>query len=81
MQRLIAVAASYGKGRAIVREVGDHAFVVLRIPSGCAKQGVKLGIREFLESLETNGIGSHDGDANGPTGWTCVDFEEKSWRK
>lgn len=81
MQRLIAVAASYGKGRAIVREVGDHAFVVLGIPSRCTEQRIELGIRQLREPFESDGISGHDGDANDPAGWTCAVFEEKPWRK
>ena len=77
MKRLIAVAASHGEGRAIVREVGDHAFVVLRIPSRCAEERIEFRVRKVAKSFETNGIGGHDGDANGCAGWTRAGSEEK----
>jgi hypothetical protein len=81
MKSLIAVAASRGKGRAIVREVGDHAFVVLGIPSRCAEERIELRVRKVTKSFETNGIGGHSGDANGSIGWTRADSEERQCRR
>lgn len=81
MKRLVAIAARHGERGAIVREVGDHAFVVLRIPGSCAEQRIEFGGRKLLEPFEPDGISGHAGDANDPAGWTCAGFEEKSWRK
>lgn len=81
MERLVAVAARDGERGAIVRKVGDHPFVVLRIPGGGAKQRIELRVRELAQSFQTNGIGGHDCDANAATGWTCGGFEEKPCRK
>jgi hypothetical protein len=77
MKRLVAIAPSYRKGGAIVREVGDHAFVVLRIPGSGPEQRIEFGVRELAESFKTDRVGCHDCDGNRRTGWTRASFEEK----
>jgi hypothetical protein len=81
VERLIAITTGDRKRRAIIRELGDHVFVVLRIPGCGTEQSVQLGVRELAQSLEANRVGGHDGHANRAAGWTRAGFEEKPCRK
>jgi hypothetical protein len=81
VERLVPLAASDGEGGAIVREVGDHTFVVLRIPSGGSEQSIELRVREVAKTLEANRVGGHDGDPSGSIGRRRIGFEEGPCRK
>ena len=62
MKRLEVLTSHDRERRGIVRQLGDHAFVVLRIPGRGGDKGLALPLAEVLDCEDACRICTHGGD-------------------